>query len=139
MGSCSRGRRRQSSLLTKRACSPDSNALCDESEAELKPIFAFFSTFSWTIEDQINQTLQRNLNLVKAARGQNPSITTVTYAAEGTVQHTTTSGRTARNRNLLTAVLCMIAGLVIGLLLGMFMSWCRRKNRTQTESGELDR
>jgi len=100
-----------------------SDALCDKFEAELKPIVAFFNAFSWTKDDQINQTLQRNLNLVKAARGQNPSITTVTYAADGTVQRTTTSGRTAWNRNLLTAVLCTIAGLAIGLPWG---SSCRR-------------
>jgi len=111
---------------------PMSNALCDKAEAELKPIATFFSTFSWAKDDQIGQMVQHNLDLVKTARGRNPTIATVTYAADGTVQHTITSG-TAGNRNALTIVLSMIAGLAIGLLLGIFLPAHRRKNAAQTK------
>jgi len=96
---------------------PMADALCDKADTELKDVGEFFKTLSWAKDYEIDKTLQKNVNLVKATRGKNPSVTTVTYAADGTVQHTTTSGRPAWNSSLLTSLLYAAAGLVVGLLL----------------------
>ncbi len=99
------------------ASTPMADALCDKADTELKDVGEFFKTLSWAKDYEINKTLQHNLDLVKATRGRNPTVTTVTYAADGTVQRTTTSGRSTWNSSLLTSLLYAAAGLVVGLLL----------------------
>jgi hypothetical protein len=96
---------------------PMADALCDKAEAELKSITTALNTLSWLKDYQIDKTLQHNLDLVKATRGKNPTVTTVTYATDGTIQHTTTSGRSAWNSSLLTSLLYAAAGLVVGFFL----------------------
>ena len=96
---------------------PMSDGLCDMAEAEMNRIIAMFDGLPWAGEYEIGKTLQRNLQLIQQNRGKNPSVTTVTYAADGTVQRTTTSRRSAWNSSLLTSLLYAAAGLVVGLLL----------------------
>jgi len=95
---------------------PMADALCDKADTELKDVGEFFKTLSWAKDYEIDKTLQNNVELVKATRGKNPSVTTVTYAADGTVQHTT-SGQSAWSSSLLTSLLYAAAGLAVGLLL----------------------
>jgi hypothetical protein len=96
---------------------PMADALCDKADETLKTVGDFFRTLSWAKDYELDKILQHNLDLVTATRGKTPVVTTVTYAADGTVQRTTTSGRSAWNSSLLTSLLCAAAGLVVGLFL----------------------
>jgi hypothetical protein len=99
------------------ANAPLSNALCDTAETQMNQIIATFDKLSWTKDYQIDETLQHNLQLIQQNRGKNPSVTLVTYAADGTIQRTTGGGRSTWNSSLLTSLLYAAAGLVVGLLL----------------------
>ena len=101
---------------------PMSNALCDKAETELKKIAANYGTLSWSKDYGIDNTLQHNLDLVEQTRGKNPSVTIVTYAADGTVAKTVTTERAGETRGTLWVVLAGIAGLVAGLVLGMLLT-----------------
>jgi hypothetical protein len=96
---------------------PMSNVLCDKAETELKKIVATYGTLPWVKDDEIDKTLQLNLDLVEQTRGKNPSVTMVTYAADGTVAKTVTTERAAETRGTLWVVLAGIAGLLLGMLL----------------------
>ena len=67
------------------------NALCDRAETELKWIVATFGKLSYIKDYEIDKTLQHNLDLVEKTRGKNPSVTTVTYAANGTIRRVITT------------------------------------------------
>ncbi len=95
---------------------PMADALCDKADAALKTVGDFFKTLSWAKDYEFDKTLQHNLDLVAATRGTNPTVTTVTYAADGTIQHTTSSAA-VRTRTMLTSLLYAAAGFVVGLLL----------------------
>jgi hypothetical protein len=95
---------------------PMADALCDKADAALKTVGDFFKTLSWAKDYEFDKTLQHNLDLVAATRGKNPTVATVTYATDGTIQHTT-SGTAVRTRTVLTSLLSGAAGLVVGLLL----------------------
>ncbi|MHB8107131.1 MAG: hypothetical protein ACYDH4_06840 [Candidatus Cryosericum sp.] len=101
---------------------PMSNALCDKADAELKTIFAAYGTLPWAKDYEIDTTLQHNLDLVEQTRGKNPSVTIVTYAADGTVSKTVTTQPAGKTRGTLWIVLAGIGGLVAGLLLGMLLT-----------------
>jgi hypothetical protein len=101
---------------------PMANALCDKAETELKKIAANYGTLSWSKDYGIDKTLQHNLDLVEQTRGKNPSVTIVTYAADGTVAKTVTTESAGETHGTLWVVLAGIAGLIIGLLLGLFLT-----------------
>jgi hypothetical protein len=101
---------------------PLSNALCDTAETQMNQIIATFDKLSWVKDYQIDETLQRNLTLIQQNRGKTPSVTMVAYAADGTVAKTVTTERAGETRGTLWVVLAGIAGLVAGLLLGMFLT-----------------
>jgi hypothetical protein len=101
---------------------PMSNALCDKAETELKKIVATYGTLPWVKDDEIDKTLQLNLDLVKQTRGKTPTVTMVTYAADGTVAKTVATERAGETHGTLWVVLAGIAGLVAGLVLGMLLT-----------------
>jgi hypothetical protein len=101
---------------------PMANVLCDKAETELKKIAANYATLSWSKDYGIDETLQHNLDLVEQTRGKNPSVTVVTYAADGTVAKTVTTEPAGETHGTLWVVLAGIAGLVAGLLLGMLLT-----------------
>jgi len=98
------------------------NALCDKAETELQKIVTTYGALSWIKDSEIDKTLQHNLDLVEQTRGKNPSVTMVTYAADGTVAKTVTTERAVETRGTLWVVLAGIAGLVAGLVLGMLLT-----------------
>jgi hypothetical protein len=102
-----------------------SNIVCDEAEAELKPAIAAFDKLSWTKDYEINTTLQHNLDLVEATRGKNPSVTTVTFAADGTASRTSTS---TGSRTALWIVLAGIGGLLAGAAMGILIMSRRKRH-----------
>jgi len=101
---------------------PMANALCDKAETELQKIVTTYGALSWIKDSEIDKTLQHNLDLVEQTRGKNPSVTMVTYAADGTVAKTVTTERAVETRGILWVVLAGIAGLVAGLVLGMLLT-----------------
>lgn len=101
---------------------PMANALCDKAETELQKIVTTYGALSWIKDSEIDKTLQHNLDLVEQTRGKNPSVTMVTYAADGTVAKTVTTQPAAETHGTLWVVLAGIAGLVAGLLLGMLLT-----------------
>jgi len=101
---------------------PMANALCDKAETELQKIVTTYGALSWIKDSEIDKTLQHNLDLVEQTRGKNPSVTMVTYAADGTVAKTVTTERAVETRGTLWVVLAGIAGLVAGLVLGMLLT-----------------
>jgi len=101
---------------------PLSNALCDTTETQMNQIIATFDKLPWTKDYQIDETLQRNLNLIQQNRGKTPSVTMVTYAADGTVAKTVTTEPAGETHGTLWVVLAGIAGLVAGLVLGMLLT-----------------
>ena len=101
---------------------PMATALCDKAETELKKIVTTYGTLSWIKDSEIDKTLQHNLDLVEQTRGKTPSVTMVTYAADGTVAKTVTTERAVETRDTLWVVLAGIAGLVAGLVLGMLLT-----------------
>jgi hypothetical protein len=101
---------------------PMANALCDKAETELQKIVTTYGALSWIKDSEIDKTLQHNLDLVEQTRGKNPSVTMVTYAADGTVAKTVTTERAVETSGTLWVVLAGIAGLVAGLVLGMFLT-----------------
>lgn len=109
---------------------PMANALCDKAETELKWIVATFGELSEIKDYQIDKTLQHNLDLVEQTRGKTPSVTTVTYAADGTIAKTTTTEHTGETHNSVWVVLAGIAGLVAGLVLGLFVAPRKRNAET---------
>lgn len=109
---------------------PLSNALCDTAETQMNQIIATFDKLSWAKDYQIDETLQCNLQLIQQNRGKTPSVTMVTYAADGTVAKTVTTERAVETRGTLWVVLAGIAGLVVGLLLGLFVASLKKKSPT---------
>ena len=109
---------------------PMANALCDKAEAELKKIVASYGTLPWSMDSEIDKTLQHNLDLVEQTRGKNPSVTMVTYAADGTVAKTVTTEPAGETRDTPWVVLAGIAGLVAGLVLGLFVASLKKKSPT---------
>jgi hypothetical protein len=109
---------------------PMANALCDKVETELKKIVATYGTLSWIKDSEIDKTLQHNLDLVQQTRGKTPSVTMVTYAADGTVAKAVTTEHAGETRRSIWVVLSGIAGLVAGLILGLFVESHRRKSAT---------
>jgi LPXTG-motif cell wall-anchored protein len=109
---------------------PMANALCDKAETELKKIVTTYGALSWIKDSEIDKTLQHNLDLVEQTRGKNPSVTMVTYAAGGTVAKTVTTERAGETHGTLWIVLAGIAGLVVGLLLGLFVVSRKKKSPT---------
>jgi hypothetical protein len=109
---------------------PMANALCDKAETELKKIIATYGTLPWAKDYEIDKTLQHNLDLVEQTRGKNPSVAMVTYVADGTVAKTVTTERAAETRDTLWVILAGIAGLVVGLLLGLFVVSLKKKSPT---------
>jgi hypothetical protein len=106
---------------------PMADALCDKADTELKAVGDFFKTLSWTKDYEIDKTLQHNLDLVRATRGKNPTVTTVTYAADGTASRTSTS---TGSRTALWIVLAGIGGLLAGAAMGILIM-SRRKRRLE--------
>lgn len=111
---------------------PLSNALCDTAETQMNQIIAMFDKLSWAKEYQINETLQHNLELIQQNRGKTPSVTMVTYAADGAVAKTVTTERAGETHGTLWIVLAGIAGLVAGLVLGLFVASRKRKSTTSS-------
>ncbi len=111
------------------------NALCDKADTELKWIVTTFGKLSYFKSFQIDKTLQHNLDLVEQTRGKNPSVTTVTYAADGTVAKTVTTERAGETRRSIWVVLAGIAGLVAGL--GLFVASRKKNAETPRPGGQL--
>lgn len=110
---------------------PLAGTLCAKGEAELKSIITFLSGFSWAKDYQLLEMPQRNLDVLEAAHDTAPSVTTSTYAVDGTVQRTTTGNRLAAQHNLLTAALYAALGLAVGLLFGLLLPRHGRKEPAQ--------
>ena len=115
---------------------PMANALCDKAETELKKIVATYGTLPWIKDSEIDKTLQHNLDLVEQTRGKNPSVTTVTYAADGTVAKSITTEHAVETRGTLWVVLAGLAGLVAGLMLGLFVASRKRNTETPRPGGQ---
>src|SRR5450830_1539530 len=115
---------------------PMANTLCDKAEAELKKIVASYGTLPWSMDSEIDKTLQHNLDLVEQTRGKNPSVTTVTYAADGTVAKSITTEHAVETRGTLWVVLAGLAGLVAGLMLGLFVASRKRNTETPRPGGQ---
>jgi uncharacterized protein involved in exopolysaccharide biosynthesis len=98
------------------------NALCDKAEAELKKIVASYGTLPWSMDSEIDKTLQHNLDLVEQTRGKTPTVTIVTYAADGTIAKSVSAEKAGETRRSIWVVLSGIAGLVAGLVLGMLLT-----------------
>lgn len=111
---------------------PMSNALCDKAEAELKKITATYGPLSWVKDDEIDKTLQHNLDLVEQTRGKTPTVTMVTYAADGTITKSVSAEHAGEARRSIWVVLSGIAGLVAGLVLGLFVASRKKKDPTPT-------
>jgi hypothetical protein len=111
---------------------PMSNALCDKAEAELKKIVATYGTLPWVKDDEIDKTLQHNLDLVEQTRGKTPSVTMVTYTADGTVAKSVSAEQPVTARSSVWVVLSGIAGLVAGLVLGLFVASRKKKSSGPT-------
>ena len=116
---------------------PMANALCDKADTELKWIVTMFGKLSYFKSFQIDKTLQRNLDLVEQTRGKNPSVTTVTYAADGTVAKTVTTERAGETRRSIWVVVAGIGGLVAGLILGLFVASRKKNTETPRPGGQL--
>ncbi len=116
--------------LTMDPNAPLSNALCDTAETQMNQIIAMFDKFSWTRDYQIDETLQHNLQLIQQNRGKNPSVTTVTYATDGTIARTSTTERGGMPRVTLWIILAAAGGLVAGAAIGFLVP--SRKKRAVT-------
>lgn len=101
---------------------PMSDAICDAGEAEISRITTFFTAFDWAREYKIDTTLQRNLAFIRQNRGRNPSVTTVTYAADGTIARTATTDHGGVCRMALRVALAAIGGLAAGIALGFLVA-----------------
>jgi len=108
------------------------NALCDKAETELKKIVTTYGALSWIKDSEIDKTLQHNLDLVEQTRGKTPSVTMVTYAADGTVAKSIATEHAVETRGTPWVVLAGIAGLVAGLALGVFLTSRKRKSAAPT-------
>jgi hypothetical protein len=111
---------------------PMVNAPCDKAETELKWIVTTFGKLSYFKGFQIDKTVQHNLDLVEQTRGKTPSVTTVTYAADGTIAKSVTAEHASETSRPIWVVLAGIAGLVAGLVLGLFVASRKRKNATSS-------
>jgi hypothetical protein len=109
---------------------PMANALCDKAETELKKIVTTYGALSWIKDSEIDKTLQHNLDLVQQTRGKTPTVTMVTYAADGTVAKSIATEHAGETHGTLWIVLAGIAGLVVGLLLGLFVASLKKKSPT---------
>ena len=115
---------------------PMANALCDKAETELQKIVTTYGALSWIKDSEIDKTLQHNLDLVEQTRGKNPSVTTVTYAADGTVAKSVTAERASETRRSMWIILAGLAGLVAGLVLGLFVASRKRNAETPRPGGQ---
>jgi hypothetical protein len=105
--------------MTLNPAVPMSDALCDKAETELNKLYAAYGSIPWWNNGSgIGKTLQHNLELVKATRGKNPSVTTITYASDGTATKTP-SGANSKNTPwiILACISCLFAGTAIGMLI----------------------
>jgi hypothetical protein len=116
-------------IVTLDAKAPISDALCATAETQMNQVIATFDKLSWAKDYQIDDTLQHNLDLIQANRGKNPSVTAITYAADGSVSRTSTS---ASSRSTLWIVLAGIGGLLAGAAMGILVA-ARRKRRLEHE------
>lgn len=107
---------------------PMSDALCDMAEAEMNRIIAMFDDLPWAGEYEIGKTLQRNLQLIQQTRGKNPSVTMVTYAADGTIAKSITAEHAGEISRSIWVILAGLAGLVAGLVLGLVVASRKRKS-----------
>lgn len=115
---------------------PLSNALCDTAETQMNQIIATFDKLPWTKNYQIDETLQRNLKLIQQNRGKNPSVTMVTYAADGTVAKSVTTEHAGETSLPIWIILAGLAGLVAGLVLGLFVASRKRNTETPRPGGQ---
>lgn len=115
-------------LVTLDPTTPMSNALCDTAETQVRQIIATFNKLSWAKDYQIDETFQRNLKLIQQNRGKNPSVTMVTYTADGTVAKAVTTEYTGETRGTLWVILASIGGLAAGVLLGVLLMSRKRKS-----------
>lgn len=107
---------------------PMANALCDKAETGLKKIVTTYGALSWIKDSEIDKTLQHNLDLVEQTRGKTPTVTTVTYAADGTVAKSITAERASETRRSMWIIFAGLAGLVAGLVLGLVVASRKRKS-----------